>query len=117
MDDWAQIRILRNEGMSIRKIASTVGCAKKTVERALASNTPPSYKQRAPQKTAFDEFELDVRALIDDVPDLPATVLAQRVGWTGSMSWFRENVRRIRPEYMPKDPVDVLDHKAGQQIQ
>lgn len=50
MDDWAQIRILRNEGMSIRKITSTVGCAKKTVERALASNTPPSYKQRAPQK-------------------------------------------------------------------
>lgn len=117
MNDWAQIRILRNEGMSIRKIASTVGCAKKTVERALASNTPPSYKQRAAQKTAFDEFELDVRALLDDVPDLPATVLAQRVGWTGSMSWFRENVRRIRPQYMPKDPVDVLDHKAGQQIQ
>ncbi|MBG9334010.1 helix-turn-helix domain-containing protein [Corynebacterium belfantii] len=38
MDNWAQIRVLRAQGMSIRKIAAQVGCAKKTVERALASN-------------------------------------------------------------------------------
>ncbi len=117
MDDWAQIRILRKDGMSIRKIAATVGCAKKTVERALASNTPASYSKRAPQKTAFDEVELDVRALLDEVPDMKATVIAQRVAWQGSMSWFRENIRRIRPEYLPHDPVDTLDHKPGVQIQ
>ncbi len=54
MDDWAQIRILRKDGMPIGKIAATVGCAKKTVERALASNTPASCSKRAPKKTAFD---------------------------------------------------------------
>ncbi|MEW6886600.1 helix-turn-helix domain-containing protein [Trueperella pyogenes] len=102
MDDWAQIRALRKEGMSIRRIAGRVGCAKKTVERALACSAPPSYKQRASKKTAFDEVELEVRALFGDVADLPATVLAERVGWSGSMSWFWENVRRIRPEYLPR---------------
>ncbi|WP_424217826.1 helix-turn-helix domain-containing protein [Trueperella pyogenes] len=50
MDDWAQIRILHNEGMSIRQIARRVGCAKKTVERALVCSTPPCYKQHASQK-------------------------------------------------------------------
>ena len=26
-------------------------------------------------------------------PEMPATVLAERVGWTGSITWFRENVQ------------------------
>ncbi|MDF2420210.1 helix-turn-helix domain-containing protein [Trueperella pyogenes] len=83
MDYWAQIRILRKDGMSIRKITATVGCAKKTVERVLACNTPPSYSKQAPQKTAFDEVKLDVRALLNEVPDMKATVIAQRVAWQG----------------------------------
>ncbi|WP_367317343.1 helix-turn-helix domain-containing protein [Corynebacterium propinquum] len=28
MDNWAQIRVLHAQGMSIRKIAAEVGCAK-----------------------------------------------------------------------------------------
>jgi hypothetical protein len=32
---------------------------------------------------------------------MPATVMAERIGWTGSMSWFRERVALIRPEYAP----------------
>ncbi|MFS0002002.1 helix-turn-helix domain-containing protein [Corynebacterium striatum] len=35
MDNRAQIRVLCAQSMSIRKIAAQVGCAKKTVERAL----------------------------------------------------------------------------------
>jgi hypothetical protein len=29
--------------------------------------------------------------------DIPATVLAERVGWEGSMTWFRQNVRALPP--------------------
>ena len=39
---------------------------------------------------------------------MPATVLAERVGWTGSITWFRENVKRLRPEHRPIDPADRL---------
>jgi hypothetical protein len=35
---------------------------------------------------------------------MPATVIAERVGWTGSITWFRDNVRRLRPEHRPVDP-------------
>ncbi|MFC6148867.1 MULTISPECIES: hypothetical protein [Mumia] len=41
-------------------------------------------------------------------PDMPATVIAERVGWTGSITWFRDNVRRLRPEHRPVDPSDRL---------
>jgi hypothetical protein len=39
------------------------------------------------------------------------------VGWTGSISWFRERVRAIRPEYLPADPVDRLEHPPGRVVQ
>lgn len=117
MEDWAQIRYLRKQGLSIRKIAAEVGCAKKTVERALAADKPPAYKKRASTVTSFTPFEPQVRALLEQTPTLPATVIAERVGWTGSITWFRDNVRRIRPDYQPADPVDTLTHRPGEQIQ
>lgn len=117
MDDWAQIRYLRKQGLSIRKIAAEVGCAKKTVERALASDKPPAYKKRAGKANSFTPFEPQVRALLEQTPTLPATVIAERVGWTGSITWFRDNIRRIRPDYQPADPVDTLTHRPGEQIQ
>lgn len=45
------------------------------------------------------------------------SVLAERVGWTGSISLFRERVRAIRPEYLPADPVDRLEYLPGRAIQ
>lgn len=48
---------------------------------------------------------------------MPATVLAERVGWTGSASWFRQNVAAIRPEYAPTDPADRIVYHPGDQVQ
>jgi hypothetical protein len=47
-----------------------------------------------------------VRELLDETPDMPATVPAQRVGWTGSIRWFRGNVNRLRADHRPIDPAD-----------
>lgn len=38
------------------------------------------------------------RQLQEDVPDMSATVIAERFGWAGSITSFREHVRRLRPE-------------------
>ena len=48
-----------------------------------------------------------------DDPELPAVVIAERVGWTGSITWFRQNVKRLRPEHRKIDPADRLDLGAG----
>jgi len=55
--------------------------------------------------------------MLGQFPTMPATVIAQRVGWTGGHSWFAENVARIRPEYAPADPCDRLVHLPGEQVQ
>ena len=115
--DWAEIRHLHvSEGMSVRAIASRLGTARDTVSRALSSECPPAYV-RGPVPSAFDAFEAQVRLLLAEFPLMPATVLAERVGWMGSPSWFRKRVALLRPELAPKDPADRLQYSPGDQVQ
>ena len=84
--------------------------------KAIAAADPPSYS-RAPVATSFEPFEQRVRDLLGDTWSMPATVLAERVGWTGSASWFRVNVAAIRSEYAPSDPADRIVYHPGDQVQ
>jgi transposase len=116
MEDWALIRRLVAEGVPQRQVARDLSIGRETVRRALASEGPPRY-ERAPAPTAFDVFELRVRAILEDHPEMPASVIAERVGWTGSMTWFRDHVRRLRPLYRRPDPADRLTWVAGDAAQ
>ena len=58
-------------------------------------------------------FEPRVKALLEATPDMPATVLAERVGWQRSIRWFSDNVRRLRPGLRPPDPADRLVWQPG----
>jgi transposase len=117
LQDWAEIRHLHgSEGMSIRAIAKRLGMSREAVARAIASQSPPTYS-RGPVVSAFDAFEPGVRALLGEFPLMPATVIAERVGWTGSSSWFRKRVAMLRPELAPKDPADRLQYSPGDQVQ
>ncbi|MGH3498741.1 MAG: IS21 family transposase, partial [Nocardioidaceae bacterium] len=104
------------DGVPQRQVARDLGIGRSTVERALASDRPPKYERPAVQ-SSFGLFEPLVRQLLKDTPDMPATVIAERVGWRGSMSWFRDNVRRLRPEHRPVDPSDRLTWLAGDAAQ
>ena len=42
---------------------------------------------------------------------------SEQVGWTGSISWFRDNARRLRPEHRPVDPADRLTWLPGDAAQ
>ena len=103
MEDWALIRRLVADGVPQRQVAQDLGIGRSTVERALASDRPPRY-ERPSVPTSFEPFEPLVRQLLKTTPDMPATVIAERVGWTGSISWFRDHVRGLRPEHLPVDP-------------
>lgn len=116
MEDWALIRRLVADGVPQRRVAKDLGVGRSTVARALASDRPPKYERPA-VPTSFTPFEPGVRQLLKDTPDMPATVIAERVGWTGSVTWFRDNVRRLRPEHRPVDPSDRLRWLPGDAAQ
>jgi transposase len=117
VEDWALIRRLHlAEGESMRSIAARLGISRNTVAKAVSADGPPTYV-RAPQDSGIKAVEPAIRALLRENPRIPATVVAERVGWSGSPAWFRENVARIRPEYAPADPADRISYEPGDQAQ
>lgn len=116
MEDWASIRRLAGEGVPHAAIARRLGISRTTVVKAVASTSPPVYVRR-PSETSFVVVEPRVKALLAATPDMPATVLAERVGWEGSITWFRDNVRRLRPEHHRVDPADRLSWAPGDAAQ
>ncbi len=116
MEDWALIRRLSAEGVPKAAIARRVGVSRTTVVKAVTSQGPPKYERR-PAPTSFTPFESRVRELLADTPEMPATVLAERVGWAGSIRWFRDNVNRVRADHRPIDPADRLTWAPGDAAQ
>lgn len=116
LEDWALIRRLVADGVPQRQVAKDLGVGRSTVARAVASTSPPKY-ERLEQPTTFSPFERRVRDLLAEHPQMPATVIAERVGWSGSITWFRDNVRRLRPELRPIDPADRLVWEPGDAAQ
>jgi hypothetical protein len=116
VEDWALIRRLVADGVPQRQVARQLGIGRSTVARAVGSEVPPKYERR-PSLTSFSPFEPRVRELLAEFPQMPATVIAERVGWEGSPSWFRENVGRLRPQYRRPDPAGRLTWAPGDAAQ
>lgn len=114
VEDWAEIRRLHNgEGVPIKEIVRLLGVSRNTVRAALRADRPLDY-QRPPKGSLVDTVEPAVRALLVRYPRMPATVLAERVGWQHSSSIFRARVALIRPEYLGVDPVDRTEYNPGE---
>jgi transposase len=104
VEDWAEIRRLhRAEKLPIKEIVRRLGVARNTVRAALAADRPPSYS-RPERGSLVDEVELDVRKLLKEYPRMPATVIAERIGWEHSITILKDRVRVLRPEYAGIDP-------------
>lgn len=117
MEDWAEIRRLhRAEGMAIRAIARQMRVSKNTVKKALAGHEAPRY-QRGVRGSAVDEFEPQIRALLAQFPEMPTTVIMQRVGWRRGRSVFFERVAQLRPLFRPVDPVSRTEYQPGELAQ
>ena len=117
VEDWAEIRRLhRAEGLPIKTIAKTLGISRNTVRAAIASDAPPKY-QRRPAGSAVDAFEDAIREQLRAVPTMPATVIAERVGWTRGITVFKERVAELRPAYLPPDPAGRTTYVAGEVAQ
>jgi transposase len=48
---------------------------------------------------------------------MPATVIAERIGWTRSLTVLKDRVRELRPAYLPADPASRTAYAAGEVAQ
>jgi len=114
VENWAEIRRLhRAEGLPIREIARVLGVARNTVRAAIASDGPPKY-ERPRKGSVADAAEPRIRELLKAYPSMPATVIAERVGWERSIRVLSGRVAELRPAYLPPDPASRTAYAAGE---
>jgi transposase len=117
VEDWAEIRRLhRAEGVPIKQIARIMDVSRNTVRAALRSDGPPKY-EREPAGSVADGFEPRIRELLAAYPSMPASVIADRIGWPHSDRTLRTRVAELRSAYLPPDPASRTSYAAGELAQ
>ena len=59
-------------------------------------------------------FEPRIRELLRAYPTMPATVIAERIGWDRGLTVLKDRVRELRPAYLPPDPASRTSYVAGE---
>jgi transposase len=114
VEDWAEIRRLHKaEGLPIKQIARVMRISRNTVRAAVRSDGPPRY-ERAAKGSVADGFEPRVRELLRVYPQMPSTVIAERIGWPYSVRTLSGRVAELRPVYLPPDPASRTAYAAGE---
>ena len=117
VEDWAEIRRLhRAEGMGIRAIARRLVIARNTVREALRSDEPLRY-ERSSKGSVVDVVEPRIRELLVEFPAMPATVIAERIGWDRGITILRDRVAELRPLFRPPDPCQRTSYRPRELAQ
>jgi len=99
--------------LPIKMIARVLGVSRNTVRAAIVSDAAPRYERRA-AGSIVDEVEPRIRELLQAFPTMPATVIAERIGWTRSIRVLSARVAELRPVYLPPDPASRTSYVAGE---
>jgi transposase len=83
------------------------------VRAAVASDGPPRY-ERPRAGSIVDAVEPRIRELLKLYPGMPATVIAERIGWDRSIRVLSGRVAELRPVYLPPDPAGRTAYAAGE---
>lgn len=117
MEEWAEIRRLYlAENVPIKEIARRLGLARNTVRDAVRSCEPPRYVRTA-RPSAVDAVEPAIRELLHAHPRMPATVIAERIGWSRGITILKDRIQELRPAYLPPDPAGRTTYRPGELAQ
>lgn len=64
MYKWQQVKALRAQGVSIKKIARQLKLSKNTVRKYLRSSEPPCFKARH-YSGLLDQYEESIKEMVD----------------------------------------------------
>lgn len=117
VEDWAEVRRLHfGEGLGIKTIARRLGLARNTVRVAVRSDEPPAYRRQGPG-SRVDAVDAEIRDLLKAFPEMPATVIAERIGWEYGITVLRDRVRELRPLFVAPDPSQRTSYRPGELAQ
>ena len=117
VEEWAEIRRLYlAENVPIKEIARRLGLARNTVREAVRSCEPPQYR-RVARPSAVDAVEPAIRELLHAHPRMPATVIAERIGWNRGITILKDRIQELRPAYLPPDPAGRTTYRPGELAQ
>ena len=89
-----------------------MGIRRITLKAALRSDGPRKYERQG-RGSVVDEGEPRIRELLTAWPTMPATVIAERIGWGHSSRVLSARVAELRPVFVPVDPFPGSGSRPG----
>jgi transposase len=115
--DWAEVHRLRErEKLKKTAIARRLGMSRNTVDRLLGMDEPPRY-ERKPKGSLLDAFKLDIAEMLDDNPEVPATVVLERLqerGYEGRITILKDYLKEERPRYLARRTFQRTTYVPGE---
>ncbi|MEO8965939.1 MAG: IS21 family transposase [Solirubrobacteraceae bacterium] len=120
VEQWAEIRrLVLVERRSQRHVARSLGIARDTVARAVASDAPPKYER--PTATSkldpFREWICEQLRADSSMPSLRLREMATELGYAGGKSIFDDFVREVRPRFEVRRTFQRTVYRPGELVQ
>ncbi len=118
MYKWHQVKVMRAQGMSIKKIARDLHTSKNTVRRYLRDSSPPVFK-KCKRKSDLDAYRTEIIRMMED--KYIGTRIYEEIkkkGYRGSLSAVHKYLAGLRTEAVIQDKVTTrFETKPGEQMQ
>jgi hypothetical protein len=101
-----------SEGLAIKAIVRVLGVSRNTVRAALASEARRSMSGAEGLDCGCGKAA--DRELLQVYPQMPAMVIAERIGWARSIRVLSSRVARLRPVYLPPAPASRTSYVVGE---
>jgi len=118
MYKWQRIKALHAQGVSIRKIAKTMGVSRNTVRKYLRDTNPPRFNAREYTKQ-LDRYREEIRAMLDK-GYIGTRIYKELVlkGYTGSLSSVHRFLRTLKQaDDALKSATTRVETGPGEQMQ
>lgn len=119
LEEWVDIRVLHQQGATIKQIARELGLARNTVRKALREEHGPQYQHRTPRASKLDPYKDYLRVRLEQVPLISGVRLYEEIqtqGYTGEISILRDFLRPLRDQHA-HDLTVRFETLPGQQAQ
>jgi transposase len=113
-----EIHRLANEGVSVRKIAKTIGISRRCVCRYLKE--PTLERPKVARMSKLDPFKEQIRSLLEADPRASGALIHQRLrqlGYQGGITILRDHLRAVRPASRKRRPFIRFESSPGEQCQ